>query len=331
MGWEGALATVVEDAAEQVFVVLYDVPALGRDGAGRLGGRRRSALYRKIRVRVQTLDGDVLCLALRPRRLRGRPALGALPRHPRGRRGEGRRARRLRQGPAHPPLQVAGRLRPRRTAGRTGTRLYVGDVSNDAFALAARRRGRAARPARPSTPSTSPWSWARAGSRPPTRSATPAAELAGDGAARVRAARRRGPRRADPGRSRPAGCARWSSSAGRTCTRAAASTPVVHGVRTALAAGVRDDRADQRGGRPAARAPAGRRPGADLRPPEPDRREPAHRRDVPRPHRGCTRRGCAPSPGRSTRRCRRASTRRSAARPTRRPPRSGCCARWAPT
>jgi hypothetical protein len=59
VGWEGALATVVEDEAERVFVVLYDISdadeaALdGWDGAT-LG------LYRKLRVRVVTLDGDVL-------------------------------------------------------------------------------------------------------------------------------------------------------------------------------------------------------------------------------------------------------------------------------
>ncbi|MFC6885688.1 MULTISPECIES: gamma-glutamylcyclotransferase [Actinomadura] len=58
-GFDGALATVVEDRSEQVFVVLYDVPAWDEkeldswEGAG-LG------VYRKIRVRVETLDGDVL-------------------------------------------------------------------------------------------------------------------------------------------------------------------------------------------------------------------------------------------------------------------------------
>jgi gamma-glutamylcyclotransferase (GGCT)/AIG2-like uncharacterized protein YtfP len=59
VGWEGALATVVEDEAERVFVVLYDISdadeaALdGWDGAT-LG------LYRKLSVRVATPDGDVL-------------------------------------------------------------------------------------------------------------------------------------------------------------------------------------------------------------------------------------------------------------------------------
>ena len=58
-GWEGALATVVEDAFAQVFVMLYDIHDLDERlldswEGGDLG------LYRKIRVRVQTLDGDVL-------------------------------------------------------------------------------------------------------------------------------------------------------------------------------------------------------------------------------------------------------------------------------
>jgi AIG2-like family len=57
LGWEGALATVVEDPGHQVFVVLYDLTDLdertldGWEGGG-LG------LYRKLRVRVHTLDDD---------------------------------------------------------------------------------------------------------------------------------------------------------------------------------------------------------------------------------------------------------------------------------
>jgi hypothetical protein len=55
-GWEGALATVVEDEKEQVFVALYDVapadePTLEVWQGANLG------LYRKIRVLVQTLEG----------------------------------------------------------------------------------------------------------------------------------------------------------------------------------------------------------------------------------------------------------------------------------
>jgi gamma-glutamylcyclotransferase (GGCT)/AIG2-like uncharacterized protein YtfP len=57
IGWEGALATVVEDADERVFVVLYEVPEtdellLDRWDAATLD------YYRKLTVRIATLDGD---------------------------------------------------------------------------------------------------------------------------------------------------------------------------------------------------------------------------------------------------------------------------------
>jgi len=56
MGWEGALATVVEDPGSHVFVMLYDVTPVDAD---RLDGWEGadSGLYDKIRVRVHTLDG----------------------------------------------------------------------------------------------------------------------------------------------------------------------------------------------------------------------------------------------------------------------------------
>src|ERR1700761_8028280 len=61
IGWEGALATVVEDEAPdaRVFVVLYEVAepdelALDRWDGATLG------YYSKLRVRVATLDGDAL-------------------------------------------------------------------------------------------------------------------------------------------------------------------------------------------------------------------------------------------------------------------------------
>jgi hypothetical protein len=59
VGFEGALATVVEASGEHVFVVLYDVPDLDEQA---LDGWEGAALgvYRKIRVRIATLDGDVL-------------------------------------------------------------------------------------------------------------------------------------------------------------------------------------------------------------------------------------------------------------------------------
>lgn len=62
IGWEGALATVVEeldDPYAKVFVVLYDVTAedeanLDRWEGGELG------IHRKLRLRVQTPDGPQL-------------------------------------------------------------------------------------------------------------------------------------------------------------------------------------------------------------------------------------------------------------------------------
>ena len=60
LGWEGALATVVEDPAAQVFVMVYDVPSQDEDALDRWESAS-TGLYRKIRVRVQTLQGEELC------------------------------------------------------------------------------------------------------------------------------------------------------------------------------------------------------------------------------------------------------------------------------
>lgn len=57
LGWEGALATVVEDDAERVFVVLYDVADVDAGELDRWDGLTLG-YYRKLRVRVQTLDGN---------------------------------------------------------------------------------------------------------------------------------------------------------------------------------------------------------------------------------------------------------------------------------
>jgi hypothetical protein len=59
ISWEGARATVVEDAAQRVFVVLYDVPENDEQVLDRWDGATLD-YYRKLRVRVATLDGDVL-------------------------------------------------------------------------------------------------------------------------------------------------------------------------------------------------------------------------------------------------------------------------------
>jgi hypothetical protein len=57
--WEGPLATVVEAPGEQVYVALYDVTEADE---ARLDAKEGMdlGLFRKIRVRVKTLDGDVV-------------------------------------------------------------------------------------------------------------------------------------------------------------------------------------------------------------------------------------------------------------------------------
>jgi gamma-glutamylcyclotransferase (GGCT)/AIG2-like uncharacterized protein YtfP len=57
--WEGALATIVEDDHSQVFVVLYDMMPEDEE---RLDNWEGSALglHKKLRLRVQTLEGSVL-------------------------------------------------------------------------------------------------------------------------------------------------------------------------------------------------------------------------------------------------------------------------------
>ena len=57
LSFEGALATVVEDGDCQVFVMLYDVPPIDEPELDRWEGTALG-LYRKVRVRVATLDRD---------------------------------------------------------------------------------------------------------------------------------------------------------------------------------------------------------------------------------------------------------------------------------
>ena len=78
-GWDGALATVVEDPAQQVFVALYDVTREDERHAGRLGGRRHRPLPQDPGPGADPRRRAAR-LGLRAGRLRGRPALGALPR-----------------------------------------------------------------------------------------------------------------------------------------------------------------------------------------------------------------------------------------------------------
>lgn len=56
LGWEGSLATVVEDPASRVFVMLYDIETYDETTLDQIEFAT-TGLYRKIRVRVQTLDG----------------------------------------------------------------------------------------------------------------------------------------------------------------------------------------------------------------------------------------------------------------------------------
>jgi gamma-glutamylcyclotransferase (GGCT)/AIG2-like uncharacterized protein YtfP len=57
ISWEGALATVVEDAAERVFVVLYELHDLDEQVLDHWDGVHLG-YFQKLRVRVQALDGD---------------------------------------------------------------------------------------------------------------------------------------------------------------------------------------------------------------------------------------------------------------------------------
>ena len=58
-GWDGALATIVEDPLEQVFVAVYDVT---REDESHLDGWESadSGLYRKTKVRVATMTEELV-------------------------------------------------------------------------------------------------------------------------------------------------------------------------------------------------------------------------------------------------------------------------------
>jgi AIG2-like family len=59
LGWDGALATVVEDGSDRVFVVLYEVSAADETALDQWDGADLD-YYRKSKVRVSMPDGDVL-------------------------------------------------------------------------------------------------------------------------------------------------------------------------------------------------------------------------------------------------------------------------------
>ena len=56
LGWEGSLATLVEAPGEHVFVGLYDITEQDARALDAWEGAD-NGLYRKIRVRVETLEG----------------------------------------------------------------------------------------------------------------------------------------------------------------------------------------------------------------------------------------------------------------------------------
>ncbi len=58
ISWEGALATVVEDDAERVFVVLYELSDLDERVLDQWDGVNLG-YFTKIRVRVEALEGSV--------------------------------------------------------------------------------------------------------------------------------------------------------------------------------------------------------------------------------------------------------------------------------
>jgi len=60
IGWEGAVATLAEDYGHSVFVSIYDLTQAEENALDQWEGVTTD-LYRKIRVRVETLDGSPLC------------------------------------------------------------------------------------------------------------------------------------------------------------------------------------------------------------------------------------------------------------------------------
>ncbi len=58
-GWDGALSTIVQDPFEQVFVAVYDVPSQDESALDQVE-QADSGLYRKAKVRIKTLTGEVV-------------------------------------------------------------------------------------------------------------------------------------------------------------------------------------------------------------------------------------------------------------------------------
>lgn len=60
IGWEGAVATLAEDSSSSVFVSVYDLTNQDESALDEWEGVMTD-LYRKIRVRVETLNGTQSC------------------------------------------------------------------------------------------------------------------------------------------------------------------------------------------------------------------------------------------------------------------------------
>jgi hypothetical protein len=62
VGWDGALATIVQDPSTQTYVLLFDVSPLDEKvlDEWERAGDGPEGIYNKLKVRVSTLDGDVL-------------------------------------------------------------------------------------------------------------------------------------------------------------------------------------------------------------------------------------------------------------------------------
>ena len=93
-GWDGALPTLAEEPEDQVFVALYDVTSSDETALDQWESAD-TGLYRKLRVRVATLDGELTCLGLCAERLRGRHPERPDDRHPCRRGRSGRCSQRL--------------------------------------------------------------------------------------------------------------------------------------------------------------------------------------------------------------------------------------------
>lgn len=60
LGWEGSIATIVEDPASEVFVAIYDLTEEDELALDHWEGAELN-LYSKVKLRVETLSGSELC------------------------------------------------------------------------------------------------------------------------------------------------------------------------------------------------------------------------------------------------------------------------------